>query len=111
MPRLSTAARVTLVAGLLSALLAGGGGVWIRHEVYPSRYEVERERARTSLELIVDNLGILALRRQDAPTVSFPRTQAMYEIVDSAGRTAEVSSALAPFQANGRPIQPTPHPN
>ncbi|MET7283617.1 HAMP domain-containing sensor histidine kinase [Kribbella sp. NPDC005582] len=109
MPRLSTAARVTVVAGLISALLAGGFAYWIRHEVYTSRYEVERERANTTRDLIADNLAV-ELHRGNASTVTFPATTQLYEIIDSAGRTVKIHPALAPFQTNGRPIQPRPLP-
>ncbi|GAB3937941.1 hypothetical protein GCM10029976_051710 [Kribbella albertanoniae] len=111
MPRLSTAARVTVVAGVVSALLAGGFAFWIRHEVYTSRYEVVRERAHKTRDLIANNMGILALHRGDAPTVSHPATDELYEIVDSAGRTSEVSTAVSPFQMKGRPVQPAPGPD
>ncbi|MFB6720191.1 sensor histidine kinase [Kribbella sp. NPDC056345] len=110
MPRFSTAARVTVVAGLLSALLAGGFAYWIRHEVYTSRYDVERERAHTARDLIVNNLRILEGDPGDRPHLSFPRTDELYEIVDSAGRIAEASTALEALQAKGRPVQPRPDP-
>jgi len=110
MPEFSTAARVTVVAGLIGSLLAGGFAFWIRHEVYTSRYEVSRQRAHTTRDLIVNNLAILALQRRGAaPTVSFPQTDELYEIVNNAGRTASASSAIPAFQPNGRPVQPVPN--
>jgi signal transduction histidine kinase len=81
---LSTAARVTVVAGLLSAVLAGGFAYWIRHEVYTERYRVSDEEAYASL---ID-LSATARRARDPRFTlqSGRREVPVFEIRSSDGR-------------------------
>ncbi|TDD59263.1 hypothetical protein E1263_15945 [Kribbella antibiotica] len=105
--RISTAARVAIVAGLVATLLAEGFAFWIRHEVYSSRYDVLQERARAAGELIISNIWIVSAAPDKPPLLSFPRTEELYEVVDSYGRRLDVSTEVRAFQ-KGRPLQAVP---
>ncbi|MFC9687820.1 sensor histidine kinase [Kribbella sp. NPDC056951] len=111
MPKLSTAARVTVVAGLVSSMLAAGFAFWIRHEVYTSRYKVSLVQAQTALDAIRGDIGITAGGPGRAPTLARHDSDEYFEIVDSYGRTLAVSDRIVHLQPGGRPIQPVPRPD
>ncbi len=110
MPRLSTAARVTVVAGLISALLAGGFAYWIRHEVYTSRYEVLEKRARQTLNMLVGNTEMLKTTARSQLALEHPGTDDVFEIVDDSGRVADAAGLVSLFQGFDRALQPLPLP-
>ncbi len=112
MPRLSTAARVTLVAGLISALLAGGFAYWIRHEVYTSRYEVLRLRAHQAMNMLVGSSAMTRTTAGAPLVMDSPETTELFEIVDDSGRIAGIADLLFTFQGatSDRSVQPRPLP-
>ncbi|MFI5736257.1 sensor histidine kinase [Kribbella sp. NPDC051587] len=107
--KLSTAARVTIVAGVIGTLLAGGFAYWIRHEVYASRYEVMQKRARQALNMIVGNMEATNTKAGTPVGVQYPSTDEQYEIIDNAGRVVESGGLVRLFQRE-RPLQPVPAP-
>ncbi|WP_405063986.1 HAMP domain-containing histidine kinase [Kribbella sp. NBC_01505] len=108
MPRFSTAARVTVVAGLVSALLAGGFAFWIRHEVYTSRYEVLQKRARLTMNMLVGETEVIKGTSRTPMSLEHPATDDVFEIVDDKGELWDSGNQLWPFQGHTRPLQPVP---
>lgn len=104
---LSTAARVTVVAGLLSAALAGGFAYWIRHEVYTARYQVSDEEAYASLVELTNTARQIDSLRWPLP--GGRRAIPVFEIVDSGGWIASQSEDLMGYQGKG-PVLPAPPP-
>ncbi|GAA1690023.1 hypothetical protein GCM10009745_39120 [Kribbella yunnanensis] len=111
MPRLSTAARVTVIAGVIGALLAAGFAFWIRHEVYTSRYEISLRQAQTTLDEMRGDMEILSGGPGRVPSVAYAGTDEYFEIVDSYGRTLLVADGLELLRPGAPPIQPVPRPD
>ncbi|MEV8375089.1 HAMP domain-containing sensor histidine kinase [Kribbella sp. NPDC056861] len=101
---LSTAARVTLVAGLLSAALAAGFAFWIRNEIYATRYQVSDQEAEdVLLDLqnaaeVQHSVRWMVLRgSRDLPS---------FQVVDSDGWIAHTSDSLKGFSGHGPIVAP-----
>lgn len=105
-PALSTAARVTVVAGLISILLAGGFAYWLREAVYSQRYEVSKATAFDDLISILTAEEFFADGR-DAPMARY--SEYLSEVVNSSGQVVETSSRLSAFSLD-KPIMPKPAP-
>jgi len=104
---LSTAARVTVVAGLLSAALAAGFAYWIRHEVYTSRYQLSDEEAYASLLDLSETAR--RTRNLDFPLMPGRRTVPTFEVRSSDGRVLGwQNDPLGPLAR--RPMLPAPLP-
>jgi signal transduction histidine kinase len=104
-PRLSTAARGALVAGLVAALLAVGFAFWVHHQIYTSHYRQLEHKAdadrRELIRRMHDHRTLLP-----AEGGYNPSEEAAYEVVDSSGQVLESSSEVAGF---GRtPVAPRP---
>lgn len=104
---LSTAARVTVVAGLLSAVLAGGFAYWIRHEIYTERYRLsDMEAERTASDMLATAEQNRSLRWSIPPSL---KVMPDYQIVDSTGWIAGASQSLVGYTHAG-PLLPAPSP-
>ncbi|MEV0291464.1 HAMP domain-containing sensor histidine kinase [Kribbella sp. NPDC050820] len=102
--RLSTAARVTVVAGLIGTLLAAGFAFWLRHEVYESRYRVTERVAEEARFRIFNNAWTNRTLTDQANGFMLHPT---YEIVDSSGRIIESTGELRAYQQTGS-VAPVP---
>jgi signal transduction histidine kinase len=105
LPRaLSTAARVTLIAGLLSAALAAGFAYWIRNEIYATRYQVSDKEAE---DVLLDLQNAAELQRSARWMVlRGSRDLPSFQVVDSGGWIAHTSDSLKGFSGRGPIVAP-----
>ncbi|GAA0623347.1 HAMP domain-containing histidine kinase [Kribbella sandramycini] len=107
--RLSTAVRVSLVAGLLAAILATGFAFWMRHEIYATRYKDLQYRAEQARNLMMGNLRAVPAERSWPFSFEHPPTDQVVEIVEDNGNVPEYSSELsAHVDDDGPALQPLP---
>ncbi|MEU4395351.1 HAMP domain-containing sensor histidine kinase [Kribbella sp. NPDC023855] len=97
---------MTVVAGLLSAVLAGGFAYWIRHEIYTERYRLSDTEARETVLAM-----LLTVQQERSLRWPVPRdtrgTYPLYQIVDSTGWIASTSEVLRGYTYT-KPLVPAP---
>jgi len=105
--RLSTALRAAVVAGLVAAVLAVGFAFWIHHQIFTSRYhDLERQADSDRQQLIANMYGYRTLQPVTGSFAQAP-TDAVFEVVDGAGKVVESSPVIGALGAV--PVAPRPN--
>ncbi|MET9271431.1 HAMP domain-containing sensor histidine kinase [Kribbella sp. NPDC003557] len=106
--RLSTAVRAALVAGLVAAVLAIGFAFWIHHQIYTSRYHDLRDQADTDRQQLIANMYGYRTLQPVAGSLAAPHTNAVFEVVDDAGKVVDSSFVIRALGADPVALGPDP---